>query len=169
MIVLRPVPATGRHFAFCTEILRAEGALCFAPDAEQDGPVLHGGSRMNSNGSRAPSAASRARRPSHARRRRIVSRLWQTAEKQVDEVENRLAALRDDPQALEREAKTLAIIARTVRDLVAIDDETGAGRVAENRNDSDNASPARALAEFRRELAERLEQLRHERAGPGTP
>lgn len=169
MIVLRPVAATGRHFAFCTEILRAEGALCSAPDAEQDGPVLRGGSRMNSNGPRAPSAASRARRPSHARRRRIVSRLWQTAEKQVDEVENRLAALRDDPQALEREAKTLAIIARTVRDLVAIDDEAGAGRVAENRNDSDNASPARALAEFRRELAERLEQLRHERAGPDTP
>jgi len=87
----------------------------------------------------------------------------------VDEVENRLAALRDDPQAMEREAKTLAIIARTVRDLVAIDDEAGVSRLAEDRNESDNAAPARALAEFRRELAERLEQLRHERAGPGTP
>ncbi len=87
----------------------------------------------------------------------------------MDEVENRLAALRDDPQAMEREAKTLAIIARTVRDLVAIDDEAGVSRLAENRNESDNAAPARALAEFRRELAERLEQLRHERAGPGAP
>ena len=130
MIVLRPVAATGRHFAFCTEIIRADGAPCFAPDAEQDGAVPCGGNRMNSNGSHAPSTASRGKRPGHARRRRIVSRLWQTAEKQVDEVENRLAALRDDPQAMEREAKTLAIIARTVRDLVAIDDETGAGRVA---------------------------------------
>lgn len=169
MIVLRPVAATGRHFAFCTEIIRADGAPCFAPDAEQDGAVPCGGNRMNSNGSHAPSTASRGKRPGHARRRRIVSRLWQTAEKQVDEVENRLAALRDDPQAMEREAKTLAIIARTVRDLVAIDDEAGVSRLAEDRNESDNAAPARALAEFRRELAERLEQLRHERAGPGAP
>ncbi len=123
---------------------------------------------MNSNRPVSPTKTTSAKRPGLARRRRIVSRLWQTAEKQVDEVENRLAALREDPQALEREAKTLAIIARTVRDLVAIDDEASASRAPEKRNDSAQLTPARALAEFRRELAERLEQLRHEGAGPGA-
>ncbi len=123
---------------------------------------------MSSNRPVSPTKSIKTRRPGITRRRRIVSRLWQTAEKQVDEVENRLAALREDPQALEREAKTLAIIARTVRDLVAIDDEAGASRAAEKRNDNAHLTPARALAEFRRELAERLEQLRHDGAGPGA-
>ena len=124
---------------------------------------------MNANRTIPSPVSTAVRRPGLVRRRRIVSRLWQTAEKQVDEVENRLAALRDDPQAMEREAKTLAIIARTVRDLVAIDEQAEPSRPAEKRNDVAIDQSARVLAEFRRELAERLEQLRHERAGPGAP
>ncbi len=45
-------------------------------------------------------------------RRRVVARLWRTAERQVAEIEQRLSSA-DDPQMLERDAKTLAIIART--------------------------------------------------------
>lgn len=168
MIVLRPASAAGRRFAFCTEFIRAEGAMRFAPDPAQDGPVLRGGSRMNTNRS-VSSPASAAKRPGMARRRRVVSRLWQTAEKQVDEVEHRLAALREDPQALEREAKTLAIIARTIRDLVALDEDARGASAPEKRNDTSTIPSARALAEFRRELAERLEQLRPRGDGAGAP
>ncbi|PPD14966.1 MAG: hypothetical protein CTY25_09260 [Methylobacterium sp.] len=168
MIVLRPVLATGRRLAFCTEIIRVEGGLRFAPDPQQDGPVLREGSRMNASHPSLSSIPGAVRRPGLARRRRIVSRLWQTAEKQVHEVENRLAALREDPHALEREAKTLAIIARTVRDLVAIDEEAGGSRVAEKRNDAGIDPSARAIDQFRRELAERLEQLRVAGEGPGA-
>ncbi|MCU0817905.1 MAG: hypothetical protein MUF11_01175 [Beijerinckiaceae bacterium] len=120
---------------------------------------------MNAN---RPVSSPTTRRPGITRRRRIVSRLWQTAEKQVDEVESRLAAQREDPQALERDAKTLAIIARTIRDLVAIDDEAIASKAAEKQNHASLATPARALAEFRRELAERLEQLRLQDEGAGS-
>lgn len=96
------------------------------------------------------------------RRKRLVHRLWKTAEQQVAQVENRLRVLSDDPQALEREAKTLAIIARTVRDLVAIDDETG---TTETRDDARLAASPLAIEDFRRELALKLEQLRGEGAG----
>jgi hypothetical protein len=169
MIVLRTVPETGRRFAFCTEILRAEGGLRLTPSSGQDGIVLPGGRPMDMEETELPARRATAPRAGVMQRRRVVARLWLTAEKQVDEVESRLSALREDPQALERDAKTLAIIARTVRDLVAIDGEVPASRMAEKRNEASLASSARAFGDFRRELAERLEQLRLERAGAEAP
>lgn len=96
------------------------------------------------------------------RRKRLVRRLWNTAEQQVVQVENRLKSLGDDPMALEREAKTLAIIARTVRDLVAIDGDTGA---QETRDEPQLGPSVLAIEDFRRELALKLEQLRGEGTG----
>ena len=113
---------------------------------------------------------SATRRPVVARklpaRKRLVARLWVTAEKQVDEIEARLSTLGDDPQALEREAKTLAIIARTVRDLVAIDAETQVNNKAAPQRDD---APARSIDDFRNELALKLDQLRAERGGREAP
>lgn len=113
---------------------------------------------------------SATRRPVVARklpaRKRLVARLWVTAEKQVDEIEARLSMLGDDPQALEREAKTLAIIARTVRDLVAIDAETQVNNKAAPQRDD---APARSIDDFRNELALKLDQLRAERGGREAP
>lgn len=105
-------------------------------------------------------------------RQRVISQLWRTAERQVNAVEQRLMTLNDEPQALEREAKTLGIIARTVRDLVAIDEEKAKAKNG-GKGDDDNqpgashAAPM-SISDFRRELAEKLEQLRLERAGSGT-
>lgn len=107
-------------------------------------------------------------------RRRVVSRLWNTAERQVAEIEARLAA-GGDAAALERDAKTFAIIARTVRDLVAIDAEAEAHTQEKRRPHApkdESAAPdtfnnsadfgTRDIEEFRAELARRLDALRSE-------
>lgn len=114
-----------------------------------------------------------------APRRRVVSRLWRTAERQVAEIETRMAGISDDPLALERDAKTLAIIAKTIRDLVAIDGEASEfnSRVKAKEQaahgaksnllaaaDSGDLGP-RDIEGFRAELARRLDELRGERAG----
>jgi hypothetical protein len=118
-------------------------------------------------------------------RKQVVSRLWRTAERQVEEIESRMNRLDDDHQALEREAKTLAVIAKTVRDLVAIDGEAqsaanrlkGAG-TAHGKNalrqttsedkDRDAGGAIRSFDEFRAELTRRLDELRRERRGGET-
>lgn len=101
-------------------------------------------------------------------RQRVISQLWRMAERQVGAVEQRLAALNDEPQALEREAKTLGIIARTVRDLIAIDEEKARLKSGDKGHDDTVPEANRAISDFRRELAEKLEQLRIERAGHGA-
>lgn len=131
----------------------------------------------------APQAKRPARRPAALlqSRKRVVTRLWKAAERQVEEIEARVEALGDDPQALERDAKTLAIIAKTIRDLVAIDIEArpaGASRnpkgqaaihgVRERDEGGADFGP-RDIEGFRAELARRLDQLRREGAGGETP
>ena len=121
-------------------------------------------------------------------RKRVVTRLWRSAERQVAEIETRMAGLDDDPETLERDVKTLAIIAKTVRDLVAIDAEALVQneriRLKEKRvphgsktartdptddESAENGGPGpRDIEEFRAELARRLDELRLERGG-GTP
>lgn len=125
--------------------------------------------------------ATRRTTPRAPARRRVVSRLWNTAERQVAEIEARLAA-GGDPAALERDAKTFAIIARTVRDLVAIDAEAEAQTQEKRRphapkdasatpqaNEDDADFGARDIQEFRSELARRLEALRAETEADRAP
>jgi hypothetical protein len=114
-------------------------------------------------------------------RKRVVSRLWRTAERQVAEIETRMSRLTEDPLALERDAKTLAIIARTIRDLVAIDGEASdlatrlkskeqaahGARNTQPETGEDTFGP-RDIEGFRSELARRLDELRCERAGGAT-
>ncbi len=134
-------------------------------------------------------AGRKARKPSTGfSRRRVVSRLWRTAERQVTEIEARLVGASDDGQTLERDAKTLAIITKTIRELVAIDAEAteqvhrntlreqslangpkngqpGASGVDEA--EEDGLGP-RDIAGFREELARRLDDLRRERGGSAS-
>lgn len=110
----------------------------------------------------------RPKRISPPARTRVVCQLWRAAEKQVEQVEARLEALGDEPQSLEREAKTLGIIARTVRDLIAIDEEKTKAKCGAKSDGEDTLGTARALIDFRRELAAKLDQLRAERSGNGT-
>lgn len=92
-------------------------------------------------------------------RRSLVSRLWRTAERQVADIETRLIAAGGDPATLERDAKTLAVLARTVRDLVAIDAEQKRGAKADKADD-ENAPPN--IDEFRRRISAKLAELSEE-------
>jgi hypothetical protein len=92
-------------------------------------------------------------RVSSARRRRLVRRLWATAEGHVAEIEKRLALLDAEPATLERDAKTLAVVARTVRELAGLDADLNTPAAEDI-----DAGP-RDLASFRAEL-ERLVESR---------
>lgn len=171
MILFRPALAAWRRWPFCTELIRVDGLAATFPRPVTDGIFLFRGRTMDRILPEPP-AAPTAHRATHSpgrgpARGRIVSKLWRTAERQVREVESRLAQLRDDPAALERDAKTLAIIARTVRDLVAIDDNARAGD--EPKESETSGLQRMPIADFRRELAEKLEHLRRDGAGSDAP
>lgn len=100
--------------------------------------------------------------PAAAARRRLLlaQRIWRAAEAQVCEIETRLSALDPAPGAAERDARALAVLARVVREMTALDgtatpakgaSEAGAGADDEAFGDLDT---------FRRELARRLDGLR---------
>jgi transposase len=108
-------------------------------------------------------------------RRRLVSQLWQTASRQVREIEDRLA-LRAGGEAgettePERDARVLAVLAKTLRELVAID-QTQADAAHDDAvpnepsPDDDDAAP-NDVDELRRELARRVDILRQRRAAAG--
>lgn len=110
-------------------------------------------------------------RPNAPPRARLLARLWRAAERQVEEIETRMrradgAGAEPPPRAsadAEKDARALALIARTLRELVAAEDDAAA-KPAKDADDT-----VRDLDEFRRELARRLERMREEHAGPGDP
>lgn len=169
MIVIRLGEAGGRAPSFCTEWIRAEGFRAPSCCQWQDRMESREGVKVNQvlPMSRFVERANRPKKDHKVPRQRVISQLWRMAERQVSAVEQRLMALNDDPQALEREAKTLGIIARTVRDLIAIDEEKAKSRSGDKGDAETEPGASRAIDDFRRELAEKLEQLRSERAGSG--
>ncbi len=89
-------------------------------------------------------------------RKAVVSKLWRAAKRQLEAHEARLDELPKGAAAAESDAKALAVLARTVRELVALD---GAAANQEGKP-TDELSPAaglRHVAELRKELARRLE------------
>ena len=52
----------------------------------------------------------------------LVARMWRTAERQVEEIEDRLKAAGLELAERESNARTLAIVARTLRELAAVDE-----------------------------------------------
>ncbi len=96
-------------------------------------------------------------------RKAVVTRLWRAAKRQLEAHEARLEELPKGAAAAESDAKALAVLARTVRELVALD---GAAASQECKP-TDELSPAaglRHVAELRKELARRLEVLAAEQA-----
>ncbi len=99
-----------------------------------------------------------------ARRRRrlsgdrvaLVGRLWRTAEAQVRDIEDRLARHQQQPDERERDARTLAVLVKTMRELSALDDQTGG---AAPQPDSEHDDGPRDIDEFRRELARRMDAI----------
>jgi hypothetical protein len=84
----------------------------------------------------------------------LVSRMWRTAERQVEEIEDRLAVAGIELAERESNARTLAIVAKTLRELAAVDDKP---RGKETAKDDDDEAPPRNIDDLRRALAEKLE------------
>jgi hypothetical protein len=102
-------------------------------------------------------------------RKAVIGKLWKAAQTQLDAHEAHLAELPAGTAASETDAKTLATLARTVRELVALD----AAAAGEGGKSEDEPSPAEGLRrvdELRRELGRRLAALAAEEAGTaGAP
>lgn len=91
-------------------------------------------------------------------RKSVVNTLWRAARRQLDAHEARLDDLPKGSLASESDAKALAVLARTVRELVAMETATA----SQESKPADDLSPAaglRHVAELRKELARRLEVL----------
>lgn len=84
----------------------------------------------------------------------LVSRMWRTAERQVEEIEDRLAVAGLKPAERESDARMFAIVARTLRDLSAVDETT---RAKKSEKEKDDDAPPRNIDDLRRELAKKLE------------
>lgn len=108
-------------------------------------------------GSRLPRIA--RRRSTLGRRRKLpgsdrvslVSRLWRTAERQVRDIEERLRLNIQQPDERERDARVLATMVKTLRDLRALQD-------TEEEPSAKDDGPAN-LDDFRRELARKIDGL----------
>ncbi|WP_127090144.1 hypothetical protein [Aquabacter cavernae] len=93
------------------------------------------------------------------RRQLLAQRIWRAAEAQVGEIEARMGALESGPAQAERDARALAVLARVVRDLSALD----AAPAPPARPDPSAPEDDLAFSDldtFRRELARRLDALR---------
>jgi hypothetical protein len=101
-------------------------------------------------------------------RRSLVARLWRTTEQQVREVEHRLSLGQREPADRERDARMLAIMVKTLRELSSIDvaDAARPGKTKTQSETENDDGPA-DIDEFRRELARRLEAI-IARRHPGT-
>jgi len=111
-------------------------------------------------------------------RKTVVTKLWRAAKRQLDAHEARLDGLPAGAGASEADAKALAVLARTVRELIALEGAT-APRENKATDDADPAAGLRYAAELRKELARRLDAIAdrelgetHSEAlppGPGVP
>ncbi|AXS39953.1 hypothetical protein [Breoghania sp. L-A4] len=88
-----------------------------------------------------------------ARRRRMTARLFAAFERQVRDMEARLAGL-DGREADDRDARTLATLAQTLDRLVGLDASINAPDDGEAPDDEPD------IDAFRRDLARRLEAIR---------
>lgn len=97
-------------------------------------------------------------------REAMVGRLFAACEEQVAAAVERLAAKGED-LVPEREARTLAVLARTIERLSALDKK----RASKDTGDADDRPLPRDYAELRAELARRLADLEGEGAGECVP
>jgi hypothetical protein len=94
----------------------------------------------------------------------LVQRLWQAADGQVRQLEGRLALEELEPAERERDARTMAVLVKTLRELNALDADsekqdlkrTGTPEAAAPEANYDDP---RDIDDFRRELARRIAAL----------
>jgi hypothetical protein len=119
------------------------------------------------------SIAPRRKRPPPLRtpedRKEFIARLWRTAEWQVCDIEDRLAAAGQEPAERERDARMLAVLVKTLRELSTIDEGGGNDNAGGADADTEDGPEPRDLDEFRRDLARRMDELVASRTGAGVP
>lgn len=115
----------------------------------------------------APAPPRAKRKPARSDgRKAVISKLWKAAQTQLEAHEAHLAELPAGTAASETDAKTLATLARTVRELVALD-SAAAGEGGKAEDDPSPAEGLRRVDELRSELGRRLAVLAAEEAGAG--
>jgi hypothetical protein len=96
--------------------------------------------------------------------------MWRTAERQVEEIEARLAVAGIELAERESNARTLAVVAKTLRELSAVDEGAAARRKEKPKDDDDDTDTVpRNVDDLRRELARKMGALieRAENRGAG--
>ena len=121
------------------------------------------------NDESAPARPAARRKPAPRGRKAVIGKLWKAAQTQLEAHEAHLAELPAGTAASETDAKTLATLARTVRELVALD-SAAAGEGGKSEDDPSPAEGLRRAEELRSELGRRLAALATEEAGAaGAP
>lgn len=109
-------------------------------------------------------------------RRLLVNRLWSTASRQVREIEERLAMRgcaegeASEGSDRERDARTLAVLVKTMRELAALDQAASAAQppAPPQADTADDDDPVpRDIDEFRRELTRRINAFIADRRNGG--
>ena len=117
----------------------------------------------------APAPPAARRKPAPRGRKAVIGKLWKAAQTQLEAHEAHLAELPAGTAASEADAKTLATLARTVRELVALD-SAAAGEGGKPEDEPSPAEGLRRVDELRKELGRRLAALAAEEAGAaGAP
>ena len=111
----------------------------------------------------------RIRRPGGGRAA-LVARLWSAAEKQVQDIEQRAMAAGLELGERESNARMLAVVARTLRELVAVDRAKEPRGKPAAKEDHDE-SPPRNVDDLRRELAKKIQEFaaREDQCAAGEP
>ncbi|MFG1432595.1 hypothetical protein V5F44_12030 [Xanthobacter sp. V2C-8] len=142
--------STGAAYHWIDREVAADGSIALRPIGRRAGKTF-------------------ALQPAETPRARLLARLWRAAERQVAEIEARIprpeGADAAPPRAAadaEKDARALALLARTLRELAAAEGEA-------DKSGKDADDPARDLDAFRRELARRLEGLRADEPDAGAP
>ena len=118
-------------------------------------------------------ALPRRRNDARMTRAELLRRLWRNAQRQVDQIETRIKQSRQAPDDSERDARALAVLVRTLRELSAFDEMRKPDAKKQPKPELENDDPVpRDIDELRRELARRIHAFVDERTGhrgPGGP
>jgi hypothetical protein len=99
--------------------------------------------------------------PPRRGRAAVIERIWQTAERQVDEIDRQLSDSGLERNERDGGVRTLAVVAKTLRDLAVFDDEgkaRGRGpRGGQTPKDDDDESVPRNIDDLRRALTRKLD------------
>ena len=92
----------------------------------------------------------------------LINRMMTTAERQVHDIETRLAGSNQAPGDRERDARTLAVLAKTLQSLTAIDalhESKSAQKKKQPVDDDDEDYLPADIDAIRRELSQRMEAM----------